>query len=200
MFSELLLIFILFILPVVLIYFKIIPFKYKLYILGVVVLSSLAIVVLEKWGLEKIGLQLETTVEYAIPYFLFTLSLGIALLLISKLQKRGVTPQWWKNSHFLYGFILVSVLQEFVFRGFLIPELQSLFSSTILVILINATLFAFMHIIYSDDTKALVMIFLGGIGFASMYVYFPSLILIAISHTILNFIAVYYGFFNEERK
>jgi len=191
---------ILFVLPVVLMSFKIIPFKYKIHALGLVAFLLMLIVLLKGWGTQKLGLQLPAVGEFALPYLLFTCGLGIALLIISKLTKNTGKERWWKDSHFIYGFILVSALQEFVFRGFLIPELQSIFSSTILVVLVNALLFAFMHIIYSDNKYSLLMIFVGGIGFATMYIYYPSLILIAISHTVLNFIAVYFGFFTQERK
>lgn len=189
----------LFILPVFLIYRNVIPFRYKVHTLGLVALLSVIIVPLKGWGMEKLGLQPHAVGEHAIPYFLFTGGLGVALLIIAKLTKRTGKERWWKDSHFVYGFIVVSVLQEFVFRGFLIPELQLIFSSTTLIILSNALLFTFMHSIYSDNLPTLTMIFLGGIGFAAMYIYFPSLILISISHAILNFIVVYFGFFTQKR-
>jgi len=191
--------FVLFVLPVVLWYFKVIPFRYRFHAFAIIGLCTVAIVLVKGWGGQELGLQGSAVRSYAIPYVLFTLLAGAAVYLIAKLLKRPGTERWWRMGHFLYGFVLFSALQEFVFRGFLIPELQSITSVAWLVILLNALLFTWMHVIYSDDAKALLMIFVGGISFAVMYVSFPSLILVAISHMILNFIAVYFGFFTRER-
>lgn len=199
MIGKILILFVLLVLPVVLIYFKVIPFRYKVHTLGIVAVIILLIVIFNGWYARMLGLQPNAVKAYYFPYILFTLVASFALLIVARLLKRKGTEHWWQDSHFLYGFILVSALQEFVFRGFLIPELQSIISIAWLVILVNALLFAWMHVIYSDDLKSLMLIFLGGIGFASMYVHFPSLILISISHMILNVIVVYFGFFTQER-
>lgn len=190
---------VLFVLPVALWYFKVIPFQYRFHTLAVVGACIVAIVVIRGWGMHTLGLQWSVLRDYVVPYTLFTLFAGFALYIFAKLLKHTSTERWWKKSHFLYGFVLFSALQEFVFRGFLIPELQSIISVAWLVVLVNALLFTWMHVIYSDDSKTLLMIFFGGIGFAAMYVSFPSLILVSISHMILNFIAVYFGFFTQER-
>jgi len=199
MIETIIILFALFILPVILWYLRIVPFRYRFHTFAVVGIFVVAIILVKGWSLQTLGLQADAIGNYAVPYALFTFFTGLALYIVAKLLKRTGTERWWRRSHFLYGFILFSTLQEFVFRGFLIPELQSVISIGWLVIFVNALLFTWMHVIYSDDVKALLMIFFGGIGFAVMYVYFPSLILVAISHMILNFIAVYFGFFTQER-
>ncbi len=192
-------IFSLFILPVVLIYFKVIPFRYKVHVLCLVSVIAAVIMIFQKWTLIKLGLKIDLVSEYFTLYFLFTLVLVFLLIIVAKLQRKNFKSKWWRDNHFLYGFILVSIFQEFLFRGFLIPQLEGIFKPYIIVILINASLFAFMHLIYANDTQSMVMIFIGGVCFATMYVYFPSLILIIISHAILNFIAVLFGFYSKER-
>lgn len=188
-----------FVVPVVLLYFKVIPFRYKIHTLTFVALAIGVIMFAEKWSASKLGLDANAVSSYWLPYLLFTIVLTSAVFVVAKLLKRKGTIGWRRDTHFLYGFILVSVIQEYIFRGFLIPELQSFITSPILVILVNTLLFTFMHIIYSDNGPALMGIFIGGICFATMYVYYPSLILVMISHTILNFVVVYYGFFSQER-
>jgi membrane protease YdiL (CAAX protease family) len=199
MIEAIVILFILFVLPVVLWYFKVIPFRYRFHTFAIIGACTVAIVLAKGWSVSTLGLQGNAVRSYAVPYLLFTLLAGVAVYLIAKLLKRPGTERWWRMGHFLYGFTLFSALQEFVFRGFLIPELQSITSVAWLVILVNALLFTWMHIIYSDDAKALLMIFVGGIGFAAIYVSFPSLVLVSISHMVLNFIAVYFGFFTQER-
>ena len=78
------------------------------------------------------------------------------------------------------------------------PKLELLMGIGFLAIAVNAIIFALLHIIYSNDYVSLLMIFAAGLGFAGMYLYYPNLILIALSHSVLNFIAVLFGFYSEE--
>lgn len=199
MIANIFILVVLFIVPVILLYFKIIPFRYRVHTLTLITLASVVIILSEKWGLDKLGLAVGSISSYWAPYLLFTVTLAAIAYVFARLLKRKAKPEWWRDTHFIYGFVIVSVLQEFIFRGFLIPELQSFISTTLLVIAVNALLFGFMHVIYSDDVPVLTGIFLGGIGFAAMYIYFPSLILVIISHAILNFLVVYFGFLSQER-
>ena len=73
--------------------------------------------------------------------------------------------------------------------------LMRAFKSPIFIICINAAVFAFMHVIYLNSIFVLPMTFIAGIGFAWMYYRYKNLILISVSHTVLNFIAVAMGFF-----
>ena len=53
----------------------------------------------------------------------------------------------------------------------------------------------FLHSIFPNPTIGLPIAFIGGLGFALMYMKYPSLLLIIISHSIINFFVVLYGFF-----
>lgn len=64
----------------------------------------------------------------------------------------------------------------------------------------NALLFAFLHVLYSHPLTNVPFGFLAGIGFATMYVLYPNVMLIAASHGILNFAAVLYSFFSFPEK
>ncbi|MEA3398924.1 MAG: CPBP family intramembrane glutamic endopeptidase, partial [Patescibacteria group bacterium] len=88
-----------------------------------------------------------------------------------------------------------SVLQEVVFRGVLMHMLRRAFKSPFFIIILNAALFALIHILYADAKVILPLTFLAGICFSWLYYKYPNLILISISHTILNFTAMILGFF-----
>ena len=132
------------------------------------------------------------------PYLIFTV-LGVgALIWISEIVPQIDTnwmSGWWENSRFLLLFIPISVLQEVIFRGILMHMLIRAFKSPVFIILLNASLFALIHIIYLDAKIILPLTFIGGVGFAFMYYKYPNLILISFSHTILNFTAMILGFF-----
>ena len=199
MLIELLQIILLFIVPVLLIYYKIIPFKQRKNTLIIVSLIVIAIIILEKTTLKQLGINLSNPTQYLLPYLLFTVIVLVSLVTLSKILKRKPQPNFFSQSHFIYGFIIVSALQELLFRGFLFPKLQTIFSGDYTIILVNAILFTLIHSIYSNDTISIVIIFIGGIGFAAIYWIYPNLILITISHAILNFVAVLYNFYYEEK-
>lgn len=188
----------LFIVPVVLLWKKIINPKYKLVVLGIVSLVILGIVIIQKWSLEKLGIRADTFTKGIIPYLIFTAIGIVAIFLAAKLLHKTPNAHWRNDAHFWGLFILISALQEFAFRGFLMPTLQNIFTPTLLIILTNACLFALLHIIYPDRRTTLSFAFVAGLGFAGMYMQYPNLILIVIAHSILNFLAVFYSFFTSQ--
>jgi membrane protease YdiL (CAAX protease family) len=186
----------LFVLPVLPGFVDSVPKKYRFPIFTTVILITAAIVIIERWPLVKLGIDTSNLLNGIWLYAGFTL-LGIAgLIALAKILKFNATPEWWKQPHFLFGFILMSVGQEFLYRGFLMPELASVFPAAAAVILVNALLFTFIHAIYPNKLVNLTTIFLGGLGFAGIYYFYPNLIMISLSHMILNFVAVYFGFFS----
>ena len=132
------------------------------------------------------------------PYAIFTI-VGVGLLffvsyIIPSFDNRPYY-KWWEDMRFLALFIPISVLQEIIFRGILMKFLRHAFSSPMFIIILNASLFSLIHVIYDNSIFILPMTFIGGIGFAWIYYKYPNLILVSISHTVLNFTAMTLGFF-----
>jgi membrane protease YdiL (CAAX protease family) len=194
--TEILLhILIVFIFPVFLIKAGVIPIHDRVVFLVVMVSFLLVVLVQEKWTPNMLGLSNGTTKKYYMQYALFTL-LGV-LMLVAFGEKTGheELARWWMHRHFLYLFFIVSLFQEVAYRGYLIPALGKIFKNPVLIVLTNALLFTFLHIIFPSLTVSLPLAFVGGVGFAVMYIKYPSLTLIILSHSVLNFCAVLYGFF-----
>jgi membrane protease YdiL (CAAX protease family) len=160
----------------------------------------MGIVSQEKWSLKKLGLRFDNLKKCATPYLLFTLFGTLGILLLATVLKRGVVSNWWMLQHFQYKFLIVSFVQELAFRGFLIPRLKSIFVSPKAVILINALLFAFIHIVFPQPLQLLPLGMIGGIGFATIYYYYPNLLLITASHAVLNFFVVLFCFFSFQQS
>ena len=195
MITNLLQIVLFFVLPVVLLYFRTVPVKYRLSILALVSITILGVVIQEQWTLEYLGIRTSNFSQTIIPYIIFTILGTGAIITLAKYFHRKPLDNWWTKTHFLFLFIPISILQEFAFRGFLMPKLTVVFVSPVLVILINSLLFAFLHVIYPNPKLLLPIAFLGGLGFAGMYYFYPNLILISLAHMALNFVAVLYQFF-----
>jgi len=188
-------IFVIFILPVLLFTFKIIPLGFEF--IALIVFSVLCILVIlkDKYSLKQLGFRLDNIKQGFIPYLLFTILGVIFITILALLTDRKPAENIWQYTHFKYLFIPISFLQELGYRGFLIPKLESILSNKIWVLIINVLLFTFLHIFYFNLHLIIPLTFLGGIGFAALYMKYPNLYLVSISHMILNFSAVLFDFF-----
>lgn len=185
-----------FIIPVLLIYYGVIPMNYRIPTLIAITVFLIGIMIESKWTKAQIGLSTKITTKAIILYSVFTIVGVWSIVIFGK--ELGYTPleNWQTNTRFLAFFIPLSVLQEIAFRGFLIPRLHQIFTDHTTVVLVNAGLFTILHIIYPEPNLMLPLAFAGGLGFAALYEFYPNIILVSISHTILNFFAVLYGFFS----
>lgn len=184
----------LFLIPILLLYYNIFPVNFRVLLLLLVTLLMFGIAKYEKWDRNDFGI-FDNWKKYFTAYFIFTVISIIFLFLISNLYKIEPMKNWFLNTQFLLLFIPISVLQEIVFRGMLMNMQIRAFNNKLFIILLNASIFALMHIIFANAYIILPFTFIAGICFAWMYYDYKNLFLISISHTILNFIAMVLGFF-----
>ena len=184
----------LFIAPVLLLYYKVLPGDFRFIMLFGVALLLYGVVKYNHWTSSDLGIKKNFMEDFS-SYFIFTIGSILFLVWLSKIAPHTPFLKWWENIRFLVLFIPISVLQEIIFRGVLMNMLNRAFSNPIFIIVLNASLFAMMHVIYLNSVFVLPMTFIAGIGFAWMYYKYRNLILISASHTILNFIAMILGFF-----
>lgn len=185
----------LFVLPVLLCAYGVIPASWRFLALAAVTMIIVGIVIKERWTLVDLGIRADNLRVAFLPYTLFTV--GGVVLITGLARAFGQQPldRWWTQMHFLFAFIPLSIAQEFVFRGFLMRRLRSMFQTPSVVVGVNALLFAFLHIIYPGQEILFPLAFTGGLGFALVYYLFPNLILASFAHMTLNFFATLYSFF-----
>lgn len=184
----------LFVIPTLLLYFKVLPGNFRFLLLGVVSLLLLGIVRHAKWTYADMGIKRDFMKDI-VPYSIFTVGGVFFLIWLAQIVPHEPFLNWWENVRFLILFIPLSVIQEVIFRGILMNMERRVFKSQIFIIGLNALIFAMMHVIYLNSIFVLPMTFIAGVGFAWMYYQYENLPLISISHTILNFVAVILGFF-----
>ena len=188
-------IFYIFIVPVLLLYFNFIPTEWRFLLMIVSCVLIYSIVNHKQWSIKQLGMSMPDK-KSVIAYTLFTVGMiGILLSTVYILHQTPPIGEWWENPSLMLLFIPISVLQEFAFRSFLFPLLEKAFTAPVLVIGINTLLFAFLHIIYQPLGVSISLALVSGLFFASMYYKYPNFWLIAISHSLLNLIAVIFGFF-----
>ena len=184
----------LYLIPILLLYYKVVSSNFRIILLLLVAFLTYGITRYEKWTAVDFGIQSDWK-KYFWHYLIFTIAGVIFLLVMEEFEIGKPFLNWWKNAKFLLLFIPLSVLQELVFRGVLMNMFKRVFRSQAFIIILNASIFSLMHIIYLNSTFVLPVTFVAGIGFAWIYYKYPNLILISISHTILNFTGMILGYF-----
>lgn len=185
-----------FIIPILLMYFNIIPKSFRLETLAMTVLLMIGIMIHKKWSKDRFGVHTKINLKGIVLYSAFVIAGVSSVMFFANKLGFEPAPFWWHNTRFLALFIPLSVLQEIAYRGFLMPTLHDIFPDHTTVILVNAGLFTLLHIIYPEPSIMLPLAFAGGLGFAALYEWYPNLFLVSVAHTILNFVAVLYGFFS----
>ncbi len=193
--QEIIELMVLFFLPVVFIYFGIIPIEYRFYVILIGMFAVLGIVLFEKWSLKKLGIRMDNLKENLFFYLLISIGLIVGTIAVAQMAGGRVASSL-SHPRFLYGFFVLSFFQEFIFRSFLIPRLKELFRSPSLVIMVDGLLFGLIHIIFPNALMVFVLSSLLGTIYAWIYYYRPNLILITLSHAAVNFMAVYYCLVN----
>jgi membrane protease YdiL (CAAX protease family) len=184
---------IIFIVPILAIQLNFFKYKARFYIFSIAFMLIAWKIYADRLTLIELGIRLDNLISAFLPYLIFTFLGAFLIYIVAKVMRKKHLANWWKYPHFQYLFVGISLVQEFVYRSFLINSLQSITQSVVLIIFINALLFMYIHIIYPGKKTNLMLSFIGGLGFAAMYLYFPNLLLISVSHSVFNFIAVIYG-------
>jgi membrane protease YdiL (CAAX protease family) len=184
----------LYIIPVLLLYFKILHGNLRFMMLFGIAILLFGIVKHSKWSYADMGIH-KDFMKDIVPYSIFTVGGVFFLVWLSQIVPHNPFLEWWENAKFLLLFIPISILQEIIFRGILMNMLERTWKNVYFIIVLNAAVFAMMHVIYLNSIFVLPMTFIAGIGFAWMYYQYKNLPLISLAHTILNFVAMILGFF-----
>ncbi len=184
-----------FIFPIALLYFNVLPVSSRMYVLLVFSLLIYGVIKKQHWTKENLGITTKNIERYLPVYFISTFIALVAVIIFARSLNFHPVHRWWTMPHFLFLFMPVSFFQEFAFRGFLMPLLKKVFPDSFTIITVNALLFAGMHAIYPFPEIGLPFAFVAGLFFAILYHKYPNLILVSLSHSVLNFAVVLFGFF-----
>src|SRR3989338_657277 len=186
-------IFLVLIFPVALLVFGIVPLNSRGYVLSFAVLGATIFAITEKTSLKSLGIRFDNFKMSLLPYTLFTTLGVIGLFLAANFLGQKPVDQWWTYSHLQCAFLPISFVQELAYRAYFQTKLQRRVKP-FLAILVIAFLYSGMHILWKDPL-ILAMAFVGGLSWGYLWYKYPNLILLVLSHSILNFLAIYLNFF-----
>jgi len=145
-------------------------------------------------SLFELGIRTDN-LKAAVPVYAGTTAVMFFVLVVaSKMLRTKNKFSWWKDPHFLFLFIPISIAQQFIFQAFLFQYLLLLLPFGFAAILVGLV-FGLLHTIFPRATFNFVITSIAGTVFAILFYIYPNLILASLSHMILNFTAVYLCFF-----
>lgn len=153
------------------------------------------LVINHKMSWREMGFRLDNfwkSVKLLLPGTILAI---IILLVLFKLNigTKYFFSQWWKNIFFPYYVLLGTASQEFGFRGYLLLRLKSLFRNPLLIVLINALLFAWLHILHYR-VFVIVEAFLFGAYLTWVYLKHPNIIAATLAHALVGGAVIILGF------
>ncbi len=177
-----------FVLPVILLADGIVPFHWRFYtlVLMTVVAAGLAF---SRHSRRRLGLTLPGLRSF-LMWSVIPSAILIGLVLASDLRHRAFTPA---HLAFYVFFVFVSApAQEFLYRSFLFAELRAANVPPKAIVILSATLFGFMHIIYRD-TVTVALTVLVGLIWAVVFNSTRKVGIVAFSHAALGVAAILSG-------
>lgn len=181
--------------PVSVMTYGLVPGMFHYAILLAIAAFAGGVIRYRKWTKRDLGLTRDTFIFWK-QYVLWTV-IGLVGILIYWRWLGLARPVW---SHVLLVKLIgvsmiLSFVQEFLYRSYLFRLWNDISRHAWLIILVNVIVFTYMHTIFPNWEIVLPLTGIGGILFAVMYHNYPNFWLISLMHFVLNFAALYLGFF-----
>jgi len=179
--------------PVLLIWFEIIPFEFRFQVLIIITIISAIYSFFRNHSLYDLGFRLDN-IKYSL--FLNCILILLALIFLTTLYysdniRSPVIPEWkW----FYIFYILISApSQEFVFRSVLFAELKKTnINSLFFKIILTSVTYSFLHLIYNDLLTLLITLLMG-IVWGVIYSRTGNFWGVAFTHAVLGIISINIG-------
>lgn len=201
------------VLPVILLLSGCIPAKSNpavlvvvLIIIGLIIFSRVTIG--GQWTLYDLGFKIKVwdktvIIVYVLTTLIFCSGFYVIYPLIHEV-KHTVTL----NPKSITFSFLVSIGQVIVFQAYLMKAGEMLFKSKITNILVNTSLFTFMHAFFPLDVGEYVLLFVAGLGFSGIYSIedkdekgkYKNIYLVGMFHFATNLVSIHMSMFHMFEK
>ncbi len=184
-------IFILFVLPILLITFRVIPFEFRYHVLIIVALLILIFETTRKIPIQKFGFRKDNLL-LSLKVNIIASLLLLGLILLIKIFCFDISSSVHASFFIFYVFIGVPI-QEYLFRSVVFYEMYRMrISKQSLRIILSAMIFAFPHLVYLNIYFILIVVIMG-IIWGYIYDEYPNWYGVVLSHALLGSIAIFIG-------
>lgn len=181
-----------YVLPVLLIYWQLVPFAWRFYLLIFAAVTIIAIARLDQFSGKELGFTTQNLQNSLRAIALPTLASAMMMVIYYTQNGSRINNSAYSWSFYLFFVFLSSPLQEFLYRGFLFGILTRAKLAVWLQILLSSFLYGLVHLIYKD-IPTLLLTSLIGLFWGFHYAQYRNLYSIIISHSLLGAIAILVG-------
>jgi hypothetical protein len=179
--------------PVFLIWSGAIPFAYRFHVLAVVLLSFILHSVHRGYRLHDLGFTLENSWNSICWNLMFCAIGGIGLYLAYRSGMLMPREYSYSLTCFLFYIVILGPVQELIFRSIMFAEMKRCRNiGPKMMVLISTITFSYLHIIYNHPVLLLIT-FASGLVWGGIYLRWPSIWGISLSHSLLGALAMFLG-------
>ena len=182
----------LYILPVVLLLTKVIPFSDRFLVLTITGALIISLALLNEISLADLGFNYQNllpAIKDILPVTIVSSVLMIVFYFKHGMRIDNTGIPWY---FYVFYILLSSPLQEFLYRSYLFNRLAQIQLNQGYIIIITSILYSFAHSIYQDLPTVLLSLIIG-LYWGYHYNCFKNFYSISLSHTILGIIAILTG-------
>ncbi len=196
-----------FVVPPILLRLRILPFSWRYYVLGAMIILvtvyyafRLYILPKRKFKLKRfmlilrtLGLRTDNLIPAFKANFIFSATAVAAMFCLYGV---GLSPKRALPDNlllFVIFYIGSALVQEFWFRCVFYAEFKYRKISDFWFVVISSLNFAYLHIFFKD-TPTMIVTLIGGVAWGIIYAKYPNFWTIALSHLILGVAALLFGF------
>lgn len=190
--KVILIVFLIYILPVLLVFLEVIPFSWRFYVLIFAAIVVVAIAYLYQFSPVELGFTNHNLKKSLTAITLPTLILTGFMFIYYLTHGSRLDNSAYQWLFYLFFVGVSSPIQEFLYRGFLFAIFKREKFATWVQIVFSTLLYSFIHLIYKD-IPTLVFTLIIGIIWGWNYAKFRNLYSIIISHSLLGAIAILLG-------
>ncbi|MFB2981841.1 type II CAAX prenyl endopeptidase Rce1 family protein [Microseira sp. BLCC-F43] len=181
-----------YIVPVVPICLGWVPFAWRFYLLILVAIAIFAIARLYRFSPQELGLTTQQLGNALKAIARPTLAFASVMLIYYAVQGARIDNSSYKCAFYLFFAIISSPIQEFLYRGFLFGIFARARLGVGWQILLSASLYSYIHLIY-QDLPTLLLTLVMGLLWGCHYAKYRNLYSVILSHSLLGAIAILVG-------
>ena len=150
----------------------------------------------DNFTLKEMWFRVDNIKSWILMYTWLTIFSVVFAYIMKELLNHWINPDWKTSMHFKITFLITAIIQNLVFKSFLLPLHMRVCKSVFWLVLFNAWLFWLMHIAIPPSLEHILISFFLWTLFTYVYIKNPNIYLIIIVHAIVNFVFHLFCFFD----